>query len=71
MLSVLPIGFDSESNKIDAENGIQAGYGKITNAVSSYILAVTQHTHLNGVQGVVPIDIHRDLRLRSDVMSDA
>ena len=50
---------------------IRTGYGKFTNAVTSYILAVTQHTHLNGVQGVVPIDIHRDLRLRSDVMSDA
>ena len=39
---------------------IPAGYGKNTNAVTSYILAVAHTGRLNGIQKVVPIDIHRD-----------
>ena len=34
----------------NAENRIRVGYGKFTNAVSSYILAVTHTGRLNGIQ---------------------
>ena len=39
---------------------IPAGYGINTNAVSSYILTVTHTGRLNGIQKVVPINVHRD-----------